>query len=231
MSHSKKIVMFGATGAVGNHTALILAKQPAVKQLTLLGRKAALNIASDTVIQHQIDIFTPTSYVDFLTGHDTAICTLGVGQPSTISKDEFIKIDKDAVLNFATACKIAGINHFELLSSVGVSTASSSFYLRTKGELEAALMALEFDRLSLFHPSMIITPTNRYGISQAIALALVPFIDPLLIGSMNKFRSISAARLGTAIAMNLFQKKQVEGVRTLHWRDFLELSKTPPTDN
>lgn len=219
--------MFGATGAVGNQVAMTLSKMPMVKKLSLLGRTPAENIVGPSIFQHKIDIFSPKSYEPFLDGHDTAICTLGVGQPSKMSKEEFVKIDKNAVLAFASACKKAGITHFELLSSVGVSSTSSSFYLRTKGELEDSLKELGFERLSLFHPSMIVTPTNRYGLSQAFALAVMPLLDPFLIGSYNKFRSIPVERLGTAIAINLFQDRQIPATEILHWIDFIELSKGP----
>ncbi len=225
MSQSNKVIMLGATGAVGNNTALTLSKMPTVKQLTLLGRSAATNLVGESIVQHKVDIFSPKSYAPFLEGHDTAICTLGVGQPSKMSQEEFIKIDKNAVLDFAVACKSAGIKHFELLSSVGVSSTSSSFYLRTKGELEDALQELGFEKLSLFHPSMIMTPTNRYGVSQGIALAIMPFIDPLLIGSLKKFRSISALKLGSAIALNLLPNDDSQDAEVLYWSDFLELSK------
>lgn len=141
-----------------------------------------------------------------------------------MSKEQFLKIDKMAVLDFASTCRNAGVSHFELLSSVGVSSASSSFYLRAKGELEDGLKELGFDRLSLFHPSMIMTPKNRYGFSQAVALSVMPLIDPLLFGSLNKFRSISSARLGSAIAMNVINASPVVGTEILHWHDFMVLS-------
>ena len=170
MTHSIPVVMLGATGAVGNHAARRLAQLPGVTRLSLLGRRPAVDVTGDSVSQHTIDILDSSRYESILPGHDVAVCTLGVGQPSKMSKDEFVRIDHDAVLSFATHCRQAGVRHFELLSSVGVDPNSRSFYLRTKGRLEASLKALEFDRLSLFHPSMIVTPTNRYGVSQAIAL-------------------------------------------------------------
>ena len=216
--------MLGATGEVGNHTALALSNIPSVKQLTLLGRRLAENVVGESIVQHEIDIFSPESYEPFIKGHDTAICTLGVGEPTKVSKEELTKIDKTAVLDFATACKNNGVSHFELLSAVAVSSKSPSFYLRTKGELEDGLKALGFDRLSLFHPSIIMTPTNRYGLSQGITLAVMPYIDPLLIGKLNKFRSITSAKLGTAIANNLFQDSPATGVEDLHWSDFNELT-------
>ncbi|MGB5274684.1 MAG: hypothetical protein WBN39_11565, partial [Flavobacteriaceae bacterium] len=150
-------------------------------------------------------------------------CTLGVGQPSKMGKDEFVKIDKLAVIDFAKACKKAGVRHFELLGSVGANPNSSSFYLRSKGELVAAIRLLDFERLSIFQPSMIITPTNRYGISQGILLRIWPLLSPLLFGGLRKYRGIPAASLGKAIAKNVLN--QGKGFETLHWNKIRELAE------
>ncbi len=212
------VLLLGATGAVGTQTLNALLKIPTVKAVSLLGRRPVEDLSADHVNQHKIDIFSPSSYADHLSGYDVAICTLGVGQPSKMSKEEFIKIDKLAVLDFAKACKQSGIRHFQLLSSVGADSKSSSFYLRTKGELIDALKALQFDRLSIFQPSMILTPKNRYGISQGILLFLWPLLSPLFIGSLKKYRGIKVEQLGKAFAMNIFEDKQGEEVLT--WKEF-----------
>ena len=140
-----------------------------------------------------------------------------------MSKAEFVRIDKDAVLGFARTCKRAGIEHFELLSAVGANPDSSSFYLRTKGELESGLKALQFARLSLFQPSMILTPSNRYGLSQALILALWPRLGLFLLGTLRKYRGIPVATLGAAIANNLLQDQ--DGLEVLQWDRFMALAK------
>ena len=216
------VVMLGATGAVGSHTARTLATIPQMERLTLLGRRSLSDISGNFVYQYNVDIFDPTSYLELLPGHQTAICTLGIGQPSKISKDDFVKIDKLAVLDFASACKKAGVRHFELLASIGADLNSSFFYLRTKGELVNELKALDFERLSIFQPSMILTPTNRYGLSQAITLCLWPILKPLLLGGLRKYRGIPVEVLGKAIAVNILSNKT--GVEALCWDDFLALT-------
>jgi len=223
MPRSISVVMLGATGAVGGHTARTLARLPEVTRLSLLSRRPAEGLAGGAIEQHVIDIFTPSSYRDLLAGHDTAICTLGVGEPSKMSKAEFVRIDRDAVLDFASACKQAGVRHFELLGSAGASSTSALFYLRTKGQLEEGLKALGFERLSLFQPSMILTPTNRYGLMQGITLVVFPWLEPLLVGPLRKARGIRVDRLGEAIAMNVLTDAQ--GVETLHWDDFMRLTR------
>ncbi len=218
------VVMLGATGAVGSLTARTLVTIPQLERLTLLGRRPLPDITGNFVHQHNIDISNPTSYLELLPGHHIAICTLGVGQPSKISKDDFVKIDKLAVLDFASACKKAGVRHFEILASIDANLNSLSFYLRTKGELVNELKALDFERLSTFQPSMILTPTNRYGLSQAIILRLWPLLKPLLLGGLRKYRGIPVEVLGKAIAVNILSNKV--GVETLCWDDFLALTKT-----
>ena len=212
------IVMLGASGAVGTEALNNLLPLENIKQLTILGRNPIPNIKVNFVKQHKIDIGDMNSYKQFLPNHSAAICTLGVGQPSKMSKEEFVQIDKTAVLDFAKACKENGIKHFELLASVGINHNSSSFYLRTKGELAEELKALNFERLSIFKPSMILTPTNRYGIGQAITLKVWPVIQHLFMGKLRKYRGIKVSALGQAMAKNLFKKG--EAYEELQWDEF-----------
>jgi uncharacterized protein YbjT (DUF2867 family) len=190
---------------------------PEVSQVTLLGRRPVADMPAK-VVQHLVDIADPATYRAHVQGKDVAICTLGVGQPTKTAKAEFLRIDRDAVLGFGRECKAAGVAHFTLLSSVGAASASRSFYLRSKGELEDGLCALGFDRLSLFQPSMILTPENRYGFSQALTLAVWPWLNPLLCGPLRKFRGIRVADLGASIAHNLTVGRA--GVERLQWDDF-----------
>lgn len=215
---SVSIVMIGATGAVGTHVARWLASSDQVSRLTLLGRRPTEGLDEKKVTQHTVDLHDPRSYQSLLHGHSVAICTLGVGEPSKVDSETFIEIDKRLPLDFAIACKSSGVRHFELLGSVGADAGSRSFYLKTKGELVEALKALNFERLSIFQPSMILTPTNRYGLSQGLALAVWPKLSPLMFGPLKKFRGIPVEQLGRVIAQNAVTAGA--GVRVLQWEDF-----------
>jgi uncharacterized protein YbjT (DUF2867 family) len=225
VKHSRSVVVLGATGAVGQCVLQALLTMPQASKVTSLGRRVNENAASEKLTQHIVDIHNPASYQTLLRGHEVAVCTLGVGQPSKISKAEFIKTDKDAVLAFAKACKANGVEHFQLLSSIGANANALSFYLRTKGELNDALVALQFERLSIFQPSMILTPTNRYGAVQALTLAIWPKLNYLLIGRLQSFRGVSTAVLGLAMVRNIFAESDLsERVEKLEWLDFKALA-------
>ncbi|AWW00767.1 hypothetical protein DJ013_02435 [Arcticibacterium luteifluviistationis] len=215
--------MLGASGAVGTQALNHLLKEKKIANLILLGRRPIDNINEDFVHQHEINIFDSSTYEHVIKNTSAAICTLGVGEPSKVSKEDFLKIDKQAVLDFAAICKKSGVKHFELLSSVGISTTSSSFYLKTKAELVAELEKLHFERLSIFQPSMILTPTNRYGFSQAVVLKVWPKLNFILQGGLRKYRGITVEKLGIAFANNIFTKGT--GVEILKYDEFNNLNE------
>jgi uncharacterized protein YbjT (DUF2867 family) len=216
-----RVVTLGSSGAVGSNVLATLQAMPEVSTITALVRKPLQDTASGKLNEWITDVLTPASYAQHLKNHDAAICTLGVGQPTKTPRDEFKKIDFDAVLAFATACKQAGIQHFELLGSVAASPKSGNFYLKSKGELREAIAALGFSRFSIFQPSMLLTRTNRYDAMQGIMLATWPAISKLLVGGLDKYCGITVENLGRAMAHNLIRKSQ--GAEILHWRDFQPL--------
>lgn len=222
MSNSFKVVMIGGTGAVGTECLKQLLGMESVTHITLLGRREHDSLSHPKLSQHVVELGSEETYKTLISGHNVAICTLGVGEPSKASKEVFLRIDKQIPADFARHCKSSGIKHFSLLSSVGVDANSRSFFLRTKGELELELMALNFEKLSLFHPSMILTPTNRYGFSQALTLAVWPLLKPVLAGPLRKMRGVEVQRLGQAIALNLETQKSAKKV--LEWDDFMALT-------
>ena len=218
---SKSIIFLGASGAVGSITLQKILSFSNVDKVLSLGRRALDTVNITKLNQKIINVSDPDTYKNLILGFDTAICTLGVGESSKVSKDHFLKIDKKAVLDFAIVCKLNGVKHFQLLSSVGANSSSKSFYLKTKGELNDSLRELNFERLSLFQPSMILTPKNRYGFSQAIILKVWPKLNFIFQGKAKKYRGIKVEELGKAIAKNTL--KEGNGTEILHYNEFKEL--------
>ncbi|GAA6209222.1 hypothetical protein NBRC116601_25150 [Cognatishimia sp. WU-CL00825] len=222
------VALLGATGAVGTEVLRTLIAMPTVARITVLTRRPLSAVDDAKIVEHIVDPLDPKTYANLVAGHDTAICTLGVGAASSVSKEEFLRVDRDAVIAFGQTCKTHGIKHFQLLSSVGVSPTSRVFYLRSKGELENALRGLEFARLSLFHPSNILTPENRYGLGQAAVLAIWPHLNFVLIGPLRHLRGIKVGILGSAIAKNTTASVPGAGpmISVLEWDDFHQLAQT-----
>lgn len=218
----RSAVVLGASGAVGGEVLRALLDSPVWSRVTTLGRRpVALPPAEDSrrLEQHVVDVSDPASYEHLLAGHTDAFCTLGVGEPSKMSKEEFRRIDFEYVLAFARACQRQDVRHFTLLTAVGSNAKSSYFYLRMKGELEEAVKSLGFESVHLFRPSMILTPTNRYGITQAIVLKVWPVLDFLLVGPLRKYRGVTVADLGRSMVRHA-ERDEGNGARVYTWEDF-----------
>jgi hypothetical protein len=224
----QRIVLFGATGAVGGEVLKSLLALPQAEKITAVGRrKIEIHPGLDRshkFSQKIVDLDKPATYLKYLKGQTRAICALGVGQPSKMAREEFIRIDRDLVLSLARACRKAAVKSFSLLSSLGANAQSSFFYPKVKGQLEESLRDLKFGQLRLFHPSMILTPTNRYGLAQGILLKLWPLLDPLLPGPLSKGRGIRVEELGKAMAFSAVTDNQ-PGVKILHWDNFKALNE------
>ena len=224
------LVVLGATGAVGSQAVAAAIVSRGFAVVTTLGRRAlTLPMPSPTdahadprVVQHIVDVADPKTYESHLAGHDVAICTLGLGQPSKTSKEEFQRVDRDCVLAFAQACRRQGTRHFTLLPAVGANPASSVFYLRVKGEIEALVRELRFERTTFFRPSMLLTDENRYGWSQGLMLAMFPRIEGLLAGPLRKYRGIRVDQLGRAMITNALRATTSPGVVEIHEWDAIK---------
>ena len=215
------VVVLGASGAVGSEVVAALQAMPEISSITVLLRRPFEFASADKIETHLVDVMRPESYAPFLKGHQAAICTLGVGQPTKVSPQEFLAVDFNAVLAFAGACNETGVQHFELLGSVASDPSSRSFYLKSKGALRDAIAGLGFQRFSCFQPSMLLTQNNRYGFSQGLMLALWPMFSKALIGGLDKYRGIKVSDLGAAMAHNLTTKNH--GTEILQWKDFQSL--------
>ena len=117
--------------------------------VTTVGRRPAtlppaVVVASDKLAQHVVDVATPDSYRQYLPGHSDAICTLGVGDPAKLPREEVWRIEVDYVVAFASACREAGVERFSLMTSVGSDASSRSYFLKMKGTLEGAGQGARF---------------------------------------------------------------------------------------
>ena len=120
---ARRVVLLGATGAVGRNVLAEALRSPAFETVTTLGRRHAEvadgEAPAGKLAQHVVDLEDPASYRALVSGHTAAICTLGVGQPSKSTRQEVQRVEIDYVLGFAAACKDAGVGHFSLMTSVG----------------------------------------------------------------------------------------------------------------
>lgn len=136
-----------------------------------------------------------------------AVSTLGTTMRAAGSQAAFRAVDLEMVVAFAAAARAAGVGRMVAVSSVGADAGSRNFYLRTKGEMEQSLEALDFARLDILRPGLLRgersaepRPAERLGI------LLSPLANLLLRGPLDRFAAIDANIVAAAAASALRQE-------------------------
>ena len=203
-----RVVLIGATGLIG----AMLAERLAGHELHCLqrrpgGRGGTIHVAPPEQWPGRVRALQP----------EAAISALGTTMARAGSRAAFRAVDRDIALAFAQAARAAGATRMISVSSVGAAPASASFYLRTKGEIEAALGALGFARLDIFRPGLL--RGERDGdrrLGERIGIALSPLANLLLRGPLDRFAAIDAEIVAEAIAATL--SLEAVGVHVHHNR-------------
>ena len=192
-----RIVIAGGTGLVGKQVVAELAGLD-VAETNMLCRNSA--VTPPLGIKHHV---APTEKWPDIVRElkpEIAICTLGTTMKVAGSKAVFRSVDYSLVLEFATAAREAGAQQFICVSSVGALAGSPSFYLNTKGEVEAALRVLDFDRLDILRPGLLTGGSRKESrLGESLAALVSPLSDLLMFGPLSKYRSTPSECVARAI--------------------------------
>jgi uncharacterized protein YbjT (DUF2867 family) len=193
----KRIVITGATGLVGKQVADELATLQKIEVHAVL-RRAADGLPP-TIRQHVAPVQEWPAIITQLRA-EIAISCLGTTIRTAGSQAAFRAIDFDLVVAVAKLARQAGARQMISVSSVGASSKSSNFYLKTKGEAEDALRSMDFARVDIIRPGLLtggVRPDSRPG--EAIGIMLSPLTDLLMFGPLAKYRSTASEKVAQAI--------------------------------
>ncbi|WP_244941335.1 hypothetical protein [Bradyrhizobium yuanmingense] len=98
------------------------------------------------------------------------------------------------------------------------------FYLRTKGEVERDILALDFEHTHIFRPSMILGERDEDRPRERLIIAIWGVLNPLLVGPADRYRGLAGNDIAHAIAKAA--RHQAEKVRIYHWKEMAALLRT-----
>ncbi|GAB1292136.1 Oxidoreductase HTATIP2 [Apodemus speciosus] len=159
---NKSVFILGASGETGKVLLKEILGQNLFSKVTLIGRRKLTfeEEAYKNVNQEVVDFEKLDDYASAFQGHDVGFCCLGTtrGKAGAArgSSEGFVRVDRDYVFKSAELAKAGGCKHFNLLSSRGADKSSSFLYLQVKGEVEAKVEELKFDRFSVFRPGVLL---------------------------------------------------------------------------
>ena len=120
-----------------------------------------------------------------------------MGLMSNSLKNDFYLVDFTYQLEIAKKAKKAGASSICLISAVGANSKSNNFYLKTKGLLEEEIIKLGFESTNIFQPGHLRGNKLRIDIIFADLISII--LDPFLIRSFKKFKSISVKNVAKCV--------------------------------
>ena len=90
--------------------------------------------------------------------------------------------------------------------ALGANESSPFFYNQVKGEMEKEVKKLKEDAI-IVRPSLIDGDRDEKRILEAIGMNIMHFINPLMLGSLKKYRSIKAKDIARAMIELINQEK------------------------
>ena len=172
-----RLLLIGATGAVGSQVLNFALADPRISQVVTLTRKAQ---APQTKLENHVVDFSSLPDDAPWWQVDAVICTLGTTIKAAGSQAAFAAVDRDLPIRVATLARKAGATRYALNSSLGANP-DGNFYLSTKAQAEASIRALAFPNYTIVRPSLIDTvrtesrPGELIGIYVARAMRwLIP---------------------------------------------------------
>lgn len=191
-----KAVIAGATGLTGSTLAYELLTRDEFTQITCLVRNIPEEIQEGlTYIQTDFDMI---HYKKFKA--DTAFTCLGTTIKNAGSRENFYRVDYHYNLMFAEACKEQGVERFLLMSALGANSKSSVFYNRVKGELEEAIIDLDFKSLTIVRPSLLEGPREEQRPGELLARKAMNILNPLFVGGLRRYRSVDVDKIASVMA-------------------------------
>src|SRR3954468_1855048 len=183
-----KVLVVGGSGFIGRHlTAALSGDGIRVVVPTRMRERAKHLFPLPTVDVVQTDVFAPGGLEERATGCEAVVNLAGVLHSRRGRRDErgpndygpdFARVHVELPQALVRACRLAGATRLLHVSAVGASPSAPSEYLRSKGIGEQAVLAAEDLDVTVFRPSVVFGPEDRF-LNQFAQLAR--FLPSLLV--------------------------------------------------
>lgn len=221
----KKAIVFGSSGFVGSHLLSGLLSSPDYEQVTAVARKN-LNISGPKlrVPKLRVLIGDYDSLPDLKSeiAADEVFIALGTTKAKSPVEAEYYKVDHDYPVLAARIAKDRGAKSVFLVTAVDANPNAKFFYVRTKGETERDVIALNFEHTNIFRPSMIVgdRKENRSMLEGAL-MKFWPALNPLLAWKDGKYKGITGEDVAKAMVRSA--KNQTDKLKIYEWKEMQEL--------
>ena len=208
----KTSIVLGASGLIGRFLILELLKK---------SNKVIAILRNDEVLPNDVEKLI-INFDEFINNGNLPSCDqificIGTTIKQAGSKEEFKKVDYRYAYKFAKKALEVKASEIHLVSSVGADSKSKNFYLKTKGQIEDAILGLKFEYTRIYRPSLLIGKRSEKRLIEKLGQLISPLLNNLLLGNMKKYRSIDAKKVARSMVCNNEEKS----LKYYYYNDFI----------
>lgn len=202
--NNKQVTVFGSSGLIGSFLLDFLIADTLIDKIIVVHRKPLQHDHPKFAVQH-IDFLNPLEIEQAVENSDIVFSCIGTTQ-SRVEGDKaaYREVDYDITYGIAQACKAKNVACFVYVSSAGANSASTSFYMQLKGEIDDAVTALNLASTYIFRPSLLLGKRKEFRFGEKIAQFVMPLFAFLLPA---KLKPIQAEKVAKAM-INLSKSSQ-----------------------
>ena len=184
----KTAIIFGSSGLIGNELFRTILLNNSYDKIKVFVRSMP-KVNNPKVEIIQTDFTNLEQYRNQLKGDDCFFC-IGTTKKDTPDKDDYRRIEYNIPLDVAKITKENSVNSFFYISSIGASPNSSSNYLKNKGQVEEELKNLNFSRLAIIRPSLLIGNRKSFRLGEVIFTPIMNTLTLFAFGGFKKYKPI-----------------------------------------
>jgi uncharacterized protein YbjT (DUF2867 family) len=192
-----KAIIAGASGLIGSSLLTILLNEPSYVEVTALVRKKN-GITHPKLTEIIVDFDKLDDFAGDINGH-ALFCCIGTTKNKTPNLTDYYKIEHDYPVKLGQLAVKNGVKQYHYVSSIGADKNSAAYYTKYKGQTEHDLQQLNLPSLHIYRPSILVGDRKDYRPMEKFVTRLMYIINPLLIGSLKKYRSIPAKTVAMAM--------------------------------
>ncbi|KAA0091722.1 complex I NDUFA9 subunit family protein [Trinickia soli] len=170
--------VIGGSGFIGSHLANALVAAGKQVRIATRRRSHASHLTLLPLDVIELDVFNPVELARFVEGADALVNLVGTlhGRRGSPYGPEFARLHVELPSKIVAACEGKGVHRLIHLSALNADSNGPSMYLRSKGDGEKAVRAAAQLATTIFRPSVVFGPEDRFLNTFAALTRLFPVL-------------------------------------------------------
>tara|TARA_R110001583_G_scaffold22238_4_gene83588 strand:- start:1005 stop:1745 length:741 start_codon:yes stop_codon:yes gene_type:complete len=196
MKQPQSVIIAGSTGLIGSFLVDLTLKNEQISSVISVSRHALKKSFNSNINSQLTEIVDPHLHIS---AHlvesikpNIGFIALGSTKEKAGNKHALRDIDVLLVVQVAKAMKDIGVKAIYIVSSIGASTSALSHYLRCKGEMEAEVEKIGFERIVFMQPGPLSGQREEPRSDEQLLQRVMKLIAPIMKGKLLNYKPIEA---------------------------------------